>query len=312
MTNNRIPFGRESTALDVVKGLDLTGQVAIVTGGASGIGVETARALAQAGAAVTIAVRDSAAGKRVAADIAASTGNPAVSVETLDLMDRGSIDKFIGRWKGPLNVLVNNAGIMATPFKLTGEGYESQFATNHLGHFALTLGLHEALTQAHGARVVVVSSAGHLRSPVVFDDIHFQRRPYDPFLAYGQSKTATILFAVEAARRWGAQKITVNALMPGAVRTEGVANLQLTPEQVARQSEGRNWYWKSPPQGAATSVLLAASPLVQGVTGHYFEDCQEAELNVPGQPSGVAAYALDPESASRLWQISVEAMGLSG
>jgi NAD(P)-dependent dehydrogenase (short-subunit alcohol dehydrogenase family) len=309
METFRTPFEATSIALDVVADLDLTGRSALVTGGASGIGVETARALAHAGAGVTLAVRDLAAGRRVAADIIATTGNPAVRVVFLNLVDRASIDALVGSWEGPLHILVNNAGVMATPLTRTPEGHELQFATNHLGHFALTLGLHHALAAAGDARVVVVSSAGHIRSPVVFDDIDFQRRPYDPFLAYGQSKTANVLFAVEAARRWAGDGIVVNALMPGAVRTEGVANLKLTAEEVAKQSAGREWFWKTPAQGAATSVLLAASPLVSSITGHYFEDCQEALPHVPGGASGVAAYALDPAAAVRLWEVSMEAMG---
>jgi NAD(P)-dependent dehydrogenase (short-subunit alcohol dehydrogenase family) len=304
----RTPFGPATTALEVVAGLDLTGRSAVVTGGASGIGVETARALAQAGARVTIAVRNLTAGHRVADDIIATTGNPLVRVAPLNLIDRASVDAFVESWKGPLHILVNNAGIMATPLTRTPQGRELQFATNHLGHFALTLGLHAALAAAADARVVVVSSAGHLRSPVVFDDIDFQTRPYDPFLAYGQSKTANVLFAVEAAHRWAEEGILVNALMPGAVRTEGVANLKITQEQIAKQTAGRDWFWKTPAQGAATSVLLASSPLIQGISGRYFEDCQEAVLQVPGGTSGVAPYALDPIGAARLWQISIEAL----
>ena len=309
MQNTKMPFGATSTALEVVAGIDLSGLSAIVTGGASGIGVETARALAQAGARVTLAVRDLSAGRRVADDIVATTGNPFVTVAPLNLVDKASIDAFVDAWTGPLHILVNNAGVMATPLTRTPGGRELQFATNHLGHFALTLGLRTAMAAAGQARVVVVSSAGHLRSPVVFDDIDFQRRPYDPFLAYGQSKTANVLFAVEAARRWAPDGITVNALMPGAVRTEGVANLKITPEQVAQQSAGRDWFWKTPAQGAATSVLLAASPLLEGISGRYFEDCQEAAPHLPGGSSGVAAYALDPVAAARLWQLSVEALG---
>lgn len=304
----RTPFGPTSTALEVVAGVDLTGRSAIVTGGASGIGVETARALAQAGAQVTLAVRNLAAGHRVAGDIIATTENPLVRVAFLDLVDLASVNAFVDSWKGPLHILVTNAGIMATPLLRTPHGWELQFATNHLGHFALALGLHAALTAAGDARVVVVSSAGHLRTPVVFDDINFQTRPYDPFLAYGQSKTANVLFAVEAARRWAEDGIWVNALMPGAVRTEGVANLKISQEQIATQTAGRDWFWKTPAQGAATSVLLAASPLVHGISGRYFEDGQEAAPHVPDGASGVAPYALDPTAAARLWQISIEAL----
>ena len=208
------PFTAESTAAEVVNGIDLTGRRAIVTGGASGIGIETARALAGAGAEVTLAVRNVEAGERTAADITGTTGSKHVLVARLDLADQASVAAFAAAWNGPLDILVNNAGIMASPLMRTPEGWEMQFATNHLGHFALATRLHGALAAAGGARVVSVSSSAHLRSPVVFDDIHFLERPYEPWAAYGQSKTANVLFAVEGTRRWAGDGITVNALMP--------------------------------------------------------------------------------------------------
>lgn len=299
------PFDGSSTASDVVAGVDLTNRRAIVTGGASGIGIETARALAEAGAHVTLAIRDLDAGKRVAEDIAATTGNQLVDVALLNLIDRSSVTSFVASWDGPLHILINNAGVMATPETRTPEGWELQFATNHLGHFALAYGLHDALVAAGSARVVSVSSAGHLRTPVVFDDINFLLRPYDPFLAYGQSKTANILFAVEASKRWADDGITVNALMPGAIHTPGVAGLQITAEQ---RTSGQDFVWKTPQQGAATSVLLATSPLLDGIGGRYFEDCNEAGPNVPGTRTGIASYALDPEAAAHLWQVSIDAL----
>ena len=304
------PFEASSTAADVIAGIDLPGRRAIVTGASSGIGVETARALAGAGAEVTLAVRNVDAGQRVADDIIATTGNPRVRVAPLNLTDPASVAAFVSQWTGPLHLLINNAGIMATPETHTPQGWELQFATNHLGHFALATGLHPALAAAGGARIVSLSSAGHTRSPVVFEDIHFRRRPYDPFLAYGQSKTANILFAVEASRRWADDGITANAVMPGAVRTEGVANLTLTAEQIAQARENRpseaQTFWKTPAQGAATSVLVATSPLLDGIGGRYFEDSQEAGPHLPGTMSGVAAYALDPEQARRLWDVSAD------
>ncbi|MEV5750232.1 SDR family NAD(P)-dependent oxidoreductase [Actinoallomurus sp. NPDC052308] len=303
------PFTAESTAAEVVAGIDLTGRRAIVTGGASGIGVETARALAGAGAEVTLAVRNEEAGRRTADDIIGTTGNKQVLVAPLDLADRASVAAFVAAWDGPLHILVNNAGVMASPEMRTPEGWELQFATNHLGHFALATGLHGALAAAGGARVVSVSSRAHLNSPVVFEDIHFRERPYDPWLAYGQSKTANVLFAVEAAKRWPGDGITVNAVMPGAIRS----NLQryLTDEELERmlaRMGGDGPSWKTPEQGAATSVLVATSPLLDGVGGRYFEDCQEAEPSVPGIRRGVAAYAVAPEAAERLWQVSVDTL----
>lgn len=304
------PFHSKSTASEVVSGVNLTGRRAVVTGATSGIGLETARALAEAGAEVTLAVRDLNTGKLAAEDIAVTTGNPLIKVMPLNLIDRSSIASFVASWIGPLHILINNAGIMATPEMRTPEGWEFQFATNHLGHFALTTGLHDALAAADGARVVSVSSAGHLRSPVVFDDIHFLRRPYDPFLAYGQSKTANILFAVEASKRWVNDGITVNALMPGGVRTPGVARIQITAEQIEKLNATRTGYpdiiWKTPQQGAATSVLLATSPLLNGIGGRYFENCNEVGPQSAGTQSGVASYALDPDAAEELWKLSME------
>jgi NAD(P)-dependent dehydrogenase (short-subunit alcohol dehydrogenase family) len=304
------PFTAGSTAAEVVAGIDLTGRRAIVTGGASGIGVETARALASAGAEVTLAVRNLEAGQRTADDIIAGTDNKQILVAQLDLADQASVAALVAGWEGPLHILVNNAGVMASPLMRTSQGWEMQFATNHLGHFALATGLHDALAAAGGARVVSVSSSAHLRSPVVFDDIHFREREYEPWAAYGQSKTANVLFAVEATKRWASDGITVNALMPGGIRT----NLQryVTDEDLERMRAASGGSaapsWKSTEQGAATSVLLATSPLLDGIGGKYFEDCNEAELNQPGTRRGVAAYALEPEAAARLWQVSLETL----
>ena len=254
-------------------------------------------------------MRDTTAGERAAEDIVATTGNKEVLVAPLDLADQSSVRSFAAGWEGPLHILVGNAGVMAPPLTRTPEGWELQFATNHLGHFALATGLHGALAAAGGARIVSVSSAGHLNSPVIFEDIHFREREYDPWQAYGQSKTANVLFAVEATRRWAGDGIFANALMPGAIRT----NLQryITDEQLqamrARMG-GADPFWKTPEQGAATSVLVATSPLLDGVGGRYFEDCNEAGPHQPGTRTGVAGYAVDPEAATLLWQVSVETL----
>jgi NAD(P)-dependent dehydrogenase (short-subunit alcohol dehydrogenase family) len=303
------PFGFDSTAADVIAGADLSGKTAIVTGASSGIGVETARALAGAGAAVTLAVRDADATESIAEEIRHSTGNDAVSVSTLDLSRPDSVVAFATAWTGPLHILVNNAGVMAVQHLTRTEGgHELQFATNHLGHFALAIGLYDALRQAGGARIVSVSSAGHLRSPVVFDDIDYAFREYDPFGAYGQSKTANVLFAVEANRRWAGDGITANALMPGGIATALQRHLPLGYNDAAReQFRQAGSRFKSVEQGAATSVLLAASPLLDGVGGRYFEDCNEAVVveSRDGGIGGVAPYALDPENAERLWDVSL-------
>lgn len=304
------PFGAASTAAEVAEGIDLAGRRIIVTGGSSGIGIETARALAGTGAAVTLAVRNVPAGERTAADIIETTGNRAVDVRPLELAEPASIAAFVDRWDGPLDVLVNNAGIMAAPLTRTARGWELQLATNHLGHFALATGLHAALAAADGARVVSVSSRGHLCSNVDFDDIHFEHREYDPWMAYGQSKTANVLFSVEATRRWAEDGITSNALMPGTIRTNLLRYQNDVELDRATAASGGidNMHWKTLEQGAATSVLLATSPLVAGIGGRYFEDCNEAGPNQGDYVGGVAAYALDPESAQRLWQVSIDTL----
>ncbi|HTE59158.1 MAG TPA: SDR family NAD(P)-dependent oxidoreductase [Solirubrobacteraceae bacterium] len=304
-------FGFDSTAADVVAGIDLTGKRAIVTGAASGIGVETARALAGAGAAVTIAVRKTGDGEQVAAEIRSGTGNDEVAVAPLELTDGASIAAFVAAWDGPLDILVNNAGVMAIQeLTLTDRGHEMQFATNHLGHFALALGLHDALAAAGNARIVSVSSSGHQRSPVIFDDLDYAFRDYDPFGAYGQSKTANVLFAVEATRRWAPDGITANALMPGGIATElqrhvgGAEYIERAVETFRHAGSAL----KTVEQGAATSVLLATSPQLEGIGGRYFEDCNEAPvIRRRGEAGvgGVAPYALDPDNAERLWDVSL-------
>ncbi|WIX75444.1 SDR family NAD(P)-dependent oxidoreductase [Amycolatopsis carbonis] len=306
------PFGATSTAAEVVAGVDLSGRRAVVTGAASGIGEETARSLASAGAEVTLAVRDPAAGERVAREIGASTGSSAVRVATLDLADPASVSAFVAAWEGPLHILVANAGVMATPERRTAPGWDLQFATNHLGHFQLATGLHSALAAARHARVVVVSSVGHVNGEVLFDDVSFTRTPYDPWAAYSQSKTANILFAVEAARLWAAEGIAVNALNPGRVWSTNLGRHMANPPSAFDPSGATGVSVKDIPQGAATSVLLAASPLVAGVTGKYFEDCQEAEPFTAGVRRGVADFALDPAKARRLWALSAELLAQAG
>ena len=310
MTRIVSDFDDTTTALGVVDGIDLTGRNAVVTGGASGIGVETARALAHAGARVTLAVRDTQAGERVARDIAQSSGRDDVAVAPLDLADLATIDAFAAGWDGPLHILVNNAGVMDTPQGATKQGWETQFGTNHLGHFALATGLHDALAAAGDARIVSVSSSGHAASPIVFEDLFFERRAYDAGKAYGQSKTANALFAVEATRRWVSEGITANALMPGGIWTplqrHWSAEKRAAAEQQARRAEQAGAFrMKTPEQGAATSVFLAASPQVAGIGGRYFEDCNEAEVVDQLQGiHGVMRHALDPDDARRLWDVS--------
>jgi NAD(P)-dependent dehydrogenase (short-subunit alcohol dehydrogenase family) len=306
-------FDFSSTAADVIAGIDLHGRRALITGAASGIGVETARALASAGAEIVIAARDLAAAERAAASIRESTGNPAVTVAQLDLLDRASVDRLIDSYDGPLHILINNAGVMAVPDRqFSPEGHELQFATNHLGHFRLALGLLPSLRAAGGARVVVLSSRAHLNSPVVFDDIDFARRAYDPALAYAQSKTANVLFAVAAASHWAEDGIEVNALHPGAIADSNLARYYDPAVLDDLRTSGRYTY-KTIEQGAATSVYVATSPRLNGVVGRYFENCQEADPDDPTaagvDAAGVARYALDPEAAERLWSVSTQMNG---
>jgi len=304
------PFGAETTALEVVEGVDLSGKRAVVTGGASGIGVETVRALARAGAAVTIAARRPEAAEATIADVRATTGNDALSFASLELTDRDSIDAFVAAWEGPLDILVDNAGVMALQeLTLAPDGHEAQFATNHLGHFRLALGLHDALAAApDGARLVSLSSRAHLSSPVIFDDLDFAFRPYTPESAYAQSKTANVLFAVEAARRWADDGIVANAVHPGAILETGLAR-HMDQDLLKKLVDSGAYTFKTSEQGAATSVLAAASPLLDGVAGIYLEDCNQAPLvhRAPeGTGGGVAPYALDPANAERLWDLSLQ------
>ncbi|AWS48639.1 SDR family NAD(P)-dependent oxidoreductase [Streptosporangium sp. 'caverna'] len=298
MTRINTPFNAKTTAAEILVGVDLTGRRIIVTGGASGIGLETVRALRGAGAEVTVATR-----------------NPTGDQRALDLSDLGSVRAFVAGWTGPVHAIVANAGIMALPTRqVAANGWELQLATNFLGHFALITGLHENLRQAADARVVMVSSGAQLRAPFDFDDPHFERRPYDPWAAYAQSKTADVLLAVGLARHRAADGVTANAFEPGYIHTNLQRHLDAaTMRAVGAMDDEGNLvtpdYYKTPEQGAATSVLLAASPLLDGVTGRFFSDNQEAEV-VPGGPdvtAGVAAWSVDPAAADRLWDYALTA-----
>ncbi|MER5431842.1 SDR family NAD(P)-dependent oxidoreductase [Streptomyces sp. NPDC002588] len=312
----RTPFTSSSTADEVLQDIDLTGVRAIVTGASSGLGTETARALTAAGAEVTLAVRSTTAGNAVAEAIAKSTGGIRPRVVRLDLADRTSVTRFVDAWDGPLHLLINNAGVVTGGLERTHEGWELQFATNHLGHFALATGLHHALARGaadrDGARIVSVSSTAHMRSGIDFDDLHFERRGYDPQIAYAQSKTANSLFAVEATRLWASDGIIANAVNPGGVATGLQRNF--TPEQKesldAAEAAGIFTY-KTVEQGAATSIVAAVAPEFAHSGGHYLDDAQEA-YTVPNDaalaqhPHGVKQWALDPATASHLWAVSTD------
>ncbi|NUO47141.1 MAG: SDR family NAD(P)-dependent oxidoreductase [Streptomyces sp.] len=297
------PYGTRATAAEVIEGLDLTGRRMIVTGGASGLGAETVRALAGAGAQVTIATRNPAIAQPLLEEL------PGTRAVALDLSDLASVRAFCADWSGPVDALIANAGVMMLPTReVNAQGWEMQLATNYLGHFALAAGLHSALQAAERPRVVVLSSGAQLRAGFDFDDPQFDQRPYDPFLAYAQSKTADVLLAVGISRRWAEDGITANACAPGWIHTNLTRHIDRATMQAlgAMDADGNLLtpdYYKTPAQGAATTVLLAASPLVEGVTGQYFEDNQQAEI-VDGGPepmAGVAKWAIDPTAADRLW-----------
>ncbi len=310
-------FGAFTPAREVVQGVDLSGRTAIVTGGASGIGIETARALSEAGARVVLAVRNLEAGARAAADIAESARAP-VTVEALDLASLASVNDFTHRWgEHPLHLLINNAGVMACPLTYTADGLEMQIGTNHFGHYRLATGLVPALLQGakagRTARVVALSSIGHRRSAMNFDDPNFRHRPYDKWEAYGQSKTANALFAVGFNRRFHDLGVTANAVMPGGIMTPLQRHLPRA------EMEAFGWIdadgtvaegFKTPEQGASTSVWAAVAPELEGVGGRYLENCAEAAPFDKADPRvGVMPHALDPEAAERLWALSAETTG---
>ncbi|MEV7930999.1 SDR family NAD(P)-dependent oxidoreductase [Kitasatospora sp. NPDC088779] len=309
-------FTASSTADDVMQGVDLTGIRAIVTGASSGIGIETARALTAAGAQVTLAVRNTAVGVAVAGTIESSTGEIRPRVVHLDLADKATVTSFADAWSGPLHLLVNNAGVVTGSLERTREGRELQFATNHLGHLALAIGLHHALalgaSERNGARIVSVSSTAHMRSGIDFDDPHFERRSYDPQVAYAQSKTANSLFAVEATRLWASDGIVANAVNPGGVATGLQRNFTTEQKQSLDAAEAAGVFtYKTIQQGAATTMVAAVAPQFAHSGGHYLDDSQEAytvpnDADLAQHPHGVKEWALDPALAERLWVVSTD------
>lgn len=299
-------FGFDSTTDEVIAGIDLAGRTAVVTGASGGLGVETARALAAAGARVMIGCRDVTRGEAAAEEIRSSTGNGAVRVAALDLVDDDSVRAFAEQVRSvydELNILINNAGVMACPLTRTERGWELQFATNHVGHFLLTRSLLPLLEAGAPSRVVCLSSAGHTRGAVDFADLHYNSRPYDKWEAYGQSKTANALFAVALDARHGSAGIRAFAVHPGAIITDlGRHLLEADIVEIGANIEARAGGFKQVPAGAATSVWAATAPELEGKGGLYLEDCSiSAPAGTPGVTTGYLDYALDPELAERLW-----------
>jgi len=310
-------FDPGSTADQVLEGIDLGGRVAIVTGASGGLGGETARALAARGTAVTLTARDVQKAERVAAAIRAAHPGAKLAVRPLALDRPDSVRAFAKSWLAEnrvLHLLLNNAGVMACPLARTPEGWELQFATNHFGHFLLTALLAPALRAAGGARVVNTSSAGHRFSRVVFEDIHYQRRPYDKWGAYGQSKTANVLHALELDRRLSSSGVRAFGVHPGMIVTELGRHLgpediqQLQSRAKERSAQGRS-SWKTPPQGAATQCWAATAPELAGRGGLYLEDCQISGASPPPGGLGAEPWALDADDAKRLWSVSEETLG---
>jgi NAD(P)-dependent dehydrogenase (short-subunit alcohol dehydrogenase family) len=300
-------FGPQTTAHEVLKGHDLDGTIAIVTGGRSGLGLATTRALAEAGAHVIIGARAPEKARSVLANL------PGVELDELDLIDPTSVDSFARRFLNagrPLHVLINNAGIMAPPLVRDRRGYESQFATNYLGHFQLTARLWPALTKAGNARVVSLSSTGVRFGGVDFDDPNFEHHPYDKWKAYGQSKSANSLFAVALDHLGHRQGIRAFAVHPGRISTD--LGRFLTANELAIGGE-----YKTAEQGAATTVWCATSEQLSGMGGVYCMDCDIASIQADfalqgtGQMlKGVLPWAIDPELAERLWQLSQRMTGV--
>jgi NAD(P)-dependent dehydrogenase (short-subunit alcohol dehydrogenase family) len=315
-------FGATSTTDDVLSGKDLSGKRVLVTGVSAGLGVETARALAAHGAHVVGAARDLAKAERATAEVRARAANGGgLELVELDLASLESVracaDALVADGR-PFDAVIANAGVMRTPFGHTAEGFETQFGTNHLGHFVLVNRI--AALIAPSGRLVSVASSGHRYSDVDLDHPNFERIPYDPMIAYGRSKTANILFAVEFDRRHKARGVRATALHPGGIKTE--LGRHMEPDQldslVAQinaqlAAEGQPLFqWKTIPQGAATSVWAAFVAPAEDVGGRYCENCQVSQITEglisPVSP-GVRPYALDPERAKALWAKSEEMVG---
>ena len=308
-------FGKHSTTDEVLAGHDLTGLTVFITGANSGLGQETARAMAARGAHVMMAGRDSAKLDEAAAAIRASV--PEASLETIicDLGALASIRACGAEARARLekiDILINNAGVMASPFARTADGFEMQFGTNHLGHFALTAELMPLVEQGARKRIVNLSSRAHHMAPTDCEDPNFERRAYDPFIAYGNAKTANVLFTVELERRYAARGIHAYAVHPGGIQTNLGRHMdeKMVAGLIERVTTSEpDFAWKTIPQGAATSCWAATAPEIEGKGGVYCEDCHVAAVDDVSTSGGVRSYALDPQAAQRLWAVSEELTG---
>jgi len=308
-----MPFTAESTTDEVLEGIRLDGRHVLVTGATGGLGIETARALASAGASVTIAGRKPEKINAALATLREQVPGSDFDAEVIDLGSLASIaaaaERIVARGR-PIDLLINNAGVMMCPEGRTEDGFETQFGTNHLGHFALTAGLMPAL--APGARVVVLSSGAHLFGTCDLDDLNWQSRDYDARLAYAQSKTANIWFASELQRRFG-ERLLALSVHPGVIQTDLSRHLPDAVLDAMRASFAeRGIVPKSVPQGAATSVWAATSPELADRGGAYLLDCQIAEpVSEENASGGYAPWAFDPASEARLWEESEKLTGVA-
>lgn len=307
-------FSAQSTAAEVASGVDLQGKVAVITGGASGLGEKTAEVLAAAGATVVITARDDAKGEEALARIRSLVPDGRLEAVPMELADLGSVRRAaqqILERHSSIQLLIDNAGIMACPLAHTAEGCESQFGVNHIGHFLFSCLLAPALIAGAPARVVVLSSGGHKYSPVRFDDPHFESGDYDKWIAYGQSKTANALFAVALNKRLSGKGVTANAVHPGAIATNLGRHMDEQDFiQLGEQFQSSGIVYKTVDQGAATSVWAATSPELEGRGGLYLEDCQIGLPASDATPnSGFLDYALDEEQAEQLWALSEQLVG---
>ncbi len=303
-------FDSQTVAEEVIAGQDLTGLTAIVTGGGGGIGVEIVRALAKGGARVLIADVDIKAAKGVAAEINAQTGSERVQAAQVDLAAFASVDGFADSYLDsgqPLDILINNAGVMAPPLQRTAEGHELQLGVNHLGHYRLTMSLMPALMAGKGARVVCVSSIGHRRSDIIYDDPDYLTRPYDRWEAYGQSKTACALAAIAFDARYSGDGVFFNTMNPGGSMT-GLQRHMSEEELRALgwiDTEGKPMArWRSPAQCAATPVWITTAPEMEGVGGRYFEACNESAPWREDLPMNGMHPHLNEDNAERFWELT--------
>ncbi len=315
---DRTNFGATTTADEVLEGIDLSGKRVVITGGASGLGQETARAMAAKGAEIIIPVRDPAKGEEAVAAIKQSVPDAQVELMACDLGSMDSVrafaDAFLDKYDR-IDLLINNAGVMACPHGETSDGFEMQFGTNHIGHFLLTNLLMPAVVNGAPSRIVNLSSRGHHMDTVHFDDVNFENREYEKWASYGQAKTANIMFSVGLENRLADKGVHSLAVHPGGIQTN--LGRHLTEEDIAallkrmEENSGQSMAFKTVEAGAATTCYAATAPELEGQGGVYLEDCHVAAVDDDDPTGGVRSYAVNPGNAEKLWALSEEMVGQS-